>query len=270
MRTKLNSWLVAALMLHQASALARPPADGIVPERMRTVIGEFLGDYRGNWNTELTESEVDDISRYDLSDSVMRLSLDADHRLGVTFYLDPGAAAANQPLDLLGYGCNSKVGKLLDLDQRSAADGTAVTRATFGFDWGRCPNRVHSVAGTTLQVELAENAAEQTRAARLTLLRKVQGDYQVYAKVAGQRHPVEVRQKQDGSGSLYNPQLEYCTQDELGEERCVTRRSEVKVVGAPLPFPGASVLWWTRKTPSLKVEKGKTLLYHEAVYTRLM
>jgi len=270
MRITAFALLVAAMVLQstQASAVATP--DGAVPGAMREGLGPFLGDYRGNWNTEMTESEVDDISRYDLSDSVLRLSMDAEHRLRVEFFIDPGAAQQNLPLDLLGYGCQTRIGPLRDMDRQKAEDGTVVIRASFDFDWGRCPSRVHSVAGTRLNLELAASQAEAQLAARLTLLRKVQGDYQVYAKINGERQPVRVRPKENGDGSLYHPELEYCVEDELGEESCYSQRSEVKVIGAPAPFPGATVLWWTKKTPSLTVEKGKKLLYHEALYTRPM
>ena len=251
-------------------AAAATIALGKVPAPMLQAVGAFQGDYRGNWNTELTESAVDDISRYDLTDSVMRLSVDTDDRLTVEFFIDPGAAAQNQPLDLLGFGCNSKVGPLLEMSQQAAEDGTVVTRAAFEFDWGRCPSRVHSVASTKLHMELVDNVGERALAVRLQLLRRVQGDSQVYAIIDGERQPVRVRPKPGGGGTLYNPALEYCTQDDYGEEVCVAQGSETKAVGAPLPLPGATVLWWTKKTPNLKVEKGTKLLYHEAVYSRTL
>jgi hypothetical protein len=266
--------LFALFGLHAGVTSAAPASAGRVPAPMLETAHKFSGDYGGNWNTELTDSDVDDISRYDLADSVMRLAVDEGNRLTVRFFFDPGAAAQNRTLDLLGFGCNSNIGPLLEMGQHEAEDGTLVTRATFDFDWGRCPSRVHSVATTKLHVELVESLVEETarreQAVRLQLLRKVQGDYQVYASVDGKRQPVEVRPKEGGGGTLYNPALEYCTQDEYGESTCVTQRSELKVSGAPVPLPGATVLWWTRKTPNLKVEKGAKLLYHEAVYTRML
>lgn len=243
--------------------------NGAVPKSMMEAVRPFLGDYRGNWNTEMSESDVDDISRYDLSDSVMRLSLDENRRLAIAFYLDPGAAAQNQPLDLLGYGCKSSTGPLLDIDQGTAADGTPVIHLVFDFDWGRCPSRVHAVKSTKLHMELIEDAAEDSYAARLTILRKVQGDYQVYAKVDGKSVPVEVRPSSKGDGTLYNPGLEYCTEDELGEKTCFSESERTTVGALPGPvMPGATVFWWTHKTPRLKVEKGKQLRHHEAVYVR--
>ncbi len=266
------SRLAAALLvgvLSWTSAVPAKPTEGAAPENMRATLRSFVGDYRGNWNTELTESDVDDISRYDLSDSVMRLSLQPDNSIVIRFFLNPAAAVDDKPLDLLGYGCRSGVGALRDLSQGQAADGTRVVHAVFDFDWGRCPSRVHAVPGTKLHVELIEDAEQDIYAARLTLLRRVQGDYQTYAKIDGQRRPVEVRRSKDRRGTLYHPELEYCLEDDLGETECFRESDRTTVGAAPGPIqPGVTVFWWKRKTPSLRVEKGRRLLYHEALYTR--
>ena len=54
----------------------------------------YLGDYVGQWNTEVTADPYDDISRYDLEESVMRLHR-VDGELRLTFFLDAEAAAAD-------------------------------------------------------------------------------------------------------------------------------------------------------------------------------
>jgi hypothetical protein len=245
--------------------------DGVVPERDLPRLMPLLGDYRGQWNSELTETAVDDISRYELDNPVMRLFLDADNRLGVQFFLDADAAKNGQPLDLLGFGCRSRVGPLIELKTASAKDGAApiVVEASFDFDWGRCPSRLHAVPTNDLRMQVALDPVDGEVEVRLTLVRKVQGDYRAYATRDGYRREVKVRPKPEGGGSVYHPALEYCVENEKGEiEACFDQESDVRGFVVPFPFPGASAVWYTRKTPSIKVEKGKKLIYHEALFTR--
>jgi len=247
---------------------------GTVPKNAVDAVASVLGDYEGQWDSELTEDPYDDISRYELTAPVMRLHLDSNRALRLTFFLDPAAAAADEPLDLLGFGCNSKVGKLLTLDVAAPpADRSPpylVIAATFDFDWGRCPSRVHAVDANDLSVRIAFNESDREHVATLALLRNVQADHRVYVERDGVKREVKIRPKPDGTRSIYNREMEYCITDDVGEiEACYGRDSDLKRFIVPFPFPGISAAWYTEKSPDLKFERGKSLIYHQGVFRRL-
>ena len=215
--------LAAALASAASSVDAGKVRDGVVPGREVERLRPFLGDYRGQWNSELTETAADDISRYELDNPVLRLTLDDDNRLRVQFFLDPAAAQANQELDLLGFGCRSSVGPLIELttvkpkkNQPNGAGHTAA-EASFDFDWGRCPSRLHAVPTNDLRMRIGVDPVDGEYQIQLTLLRKVQGDYRAYAAEDGYRREVKVRPREGGGGSVYHPKLEYCVENEKGE-----------------------------------------------------
>ena len=265
MRDTIYYMLLAALAAAATSAYAARTPDGVVPNKQLGIVEPVLGDYTGNWNTELTPSDQDDISRYDLTGSIMRVAIGDDRRLGLRFYANAAAADRDDVLDLLGFGCNSAVGRLEELNRRDEG-GTQVVQGIFDFDWGRCPSRVHAVASNKLIVEFAQDGVDGDRVARLMLLRKVRGDYKVYAKIDGRRQEVKVRTRDDGD-IPGRTELEICV-NEHGELKCFPQQEKTRLFGLPVPFPGATVVWWTRKTPRLDVEKDKALLYHEGVYVR--
>jgi hypothetical protein len=241
--------------------------DGSVPQRDVARVSPYLGDYEGHWDTA--------VSRYELEQPVMRLALDARNRLTVQFSMDSVAAARGEPLDLLGFGCQSKVGALLTLEfpRASTAADELHTQfdASFDFDWGRCPSRVYAVRSNDLKLSLAESPDNHEYVATLKLLRRVSADDKVYAVSGKERREVIVRPKAGGGGSVYHPELEYCVTNELGEiDKCFAQESELKRFLVPFPFPGMSGVWYTKKTPQLKVEKGVKFEYHEAVFRRAM
>jgi hypothetical protein len=243
-------------------------------------LADYLGDYVGQWNTEVSADEYDDISRYELKESVMRLALSEEGTLRMAFFLDRDAAAANQPLDLLGFGCGSQVGELLSLGLVDAVDAVdsegsdgseptyTVLEASFDFDWGNCPSRVYAFAANDLKMELALNPVDREYVARLSLLRKLQPANQTYMTQDGQRRRVVIRKK--SGGTLYRPAHEYCVVNDVGEtEECFDRRSEVKHLVVPFPLPGLSAVWWTSRD-KIEVVEGRQALYHEAVFRRAL
>ena len=68
---------------------------------------------------------------------------------------------------------------------------------------------------------------------------------------------------------MYDPKMEYCVLNEFGEiDKCFDRESELKQYIVPFPFPGLSAVWYTKKSPNLKVMPGVKKTYHEAVFHR--
>lgn len=249
--------LLAATMLFSATNLiADSPGD------------DYLGDYVGQWNSEASTDPYDDISRYDLSESVMRLGRNGGN-LELTFFLNAETAAAGEALDLLGFGCKSKVGEMLTLQEHEPAATDqlqTVIDATFDFDWGNCPTRVYAFATNDLRLELAVNPIDLEYVARLSLLHKLQPANQAYLSRDGEKQRVVVRKKE--GGTLYHPAHEYCVVNEVGEtQACFDRRSEVKHIVVPFPLPGASAVWWTSRD-KVEIVEGRRALYHEAVYRR--
>lgn len=259
--------LICALLAVPLAAAATKVRDGAVSARDAERLQALLGDYEGQWNSEL-------ISRYPLERPVLRLSVDHARRPQLVFFMDREAARAGDALDLLGFGCRSGVGALLALSFEDppathASEPYAVLDATFDFDWGRCPARVHAVAANDLRLRIAVDETERRHVAHLALLRSVRADHRAYVEENGVRREVVVRKKADGRGSVYAPDLEYCVKDDLGEiERCFERESELKRFIVPFPFPGISAAWYTKKTPKVEVEQGKQLLYYEGVFER--
>ena len=258
-RSLLSSWPLLLLLLASPFAF---PADPL---------HDYLGDYLGQWNTEVSADEFDDISRYELKESVMRLELSAEGTLRMVFFMDSQAAAANDRLDLLGFGCKSEVGELRSLELIDAPDATSphtVLKASFGFDWGNCPSRVYAFASNDLQLELALNPVDREYVARLSLLRKLQPANQTYITQGGERRRVVIRKI--SGGTLYRPAHQYCVVNEVGEtEACFDRRSEVKHLVVPFPLPGLSAVWWTSRD-KIEIVEGQQALYHEAVFRRAM
>ena len=248
--------------------------NGVVPKGQIALVKPYLGDYEGQWNSSVAEDVSDGISRYELENPVMRLSLDASNQLRVQFFFDKASAQFNDELDLLGFGCNSKVGDLLELETTKPPKGTPtepyqVFAARFDFDWGNCPARVYAVPSNDLEFALLIDPGNRQYLAQLRLLKRVQADGKIVVEDEGLQRTVKVRPKTGDPGSLYDPKMEYCVLNELGEiEKCFDRESELKQYIVPFPFPGLSAVWYTKKSPNLKVVPGVKKTYHEAVFRR--
>ena len=155
--------------------------NGVVPKNQIESLKPYLGDYEGQWNSSVTDDLSDGISRYKLENPVMRLSLDAQNQLRVQFYFDAASAQLNDELDLLGFGCHSKVGDLLELDTTKPPKGHAaepyqVFAARFDFDWGNCPARVYAVPSNDLEFALLVDPNDRQYVVQLRLLKRVQAD----------------------------------------------------------------------------------------------
>ena len=264
---------IAACAVDAAFAAPTTIDKGVVRKSQLAVVQTVLGDYEGQWKSQLTDNVYDDISRYKLDRPVLRLALDKDQRLTVTFYMDKAAAAANDPLDLLGFGCHSRVGNLLALDVHKApkvppGEPRPVFDATFDFDWGNCPSRVYAVASNDLKMKVSANDTDREYVMSLLLLKNVQSDNKVYITQDGVKREVKLRPK-PGATSTSDAELQYCVVNALGEvEACFDRESELKRFLVPFPFPGMSAAWYTKKSPTFDIKPGKKFTYHEAVFRK--
>ena len=272
-----------------APATADTIKNGIVPKQYAATLAPYMGDYEGQWNSSVTEDlTTDGISRYVLENPVMRLSMDTSDKLHLTFYMDRASAQANDELDLLGFGCHSRVGDLLELDMNKTPKGAApknppkaaegvpgepapyqVFAARLDFDWGNCPSRVYAVPSNDLEVALLIDDKTHEYVVNLRLLKRMQPDNKVVIDEHGAQRVVKIRRNPDNPGSLYAPNMQYCVMNEVGEvQQCFDRETELKHFIVPFPFPGLSAVWWTKTTPNLKVVPGVKKTYHEAVFHR--
>jgi hypothetical protein len=273
-----NAMLVAlvSVMCIAVSVAAATIKNGTVPKDQIATVRPYLGDYEGQWNSSVAEDVSDGISRYKLDNPVMRLSLDATNRLRVQFYMDRASAQANDELDLLGFGCHSNVGDLLELHatkppKNTPAEPYEVFAARFDFDWGNCPARVYAVPSNDLEFALLVDPTDHQYVVQLRLLKRVQADGKIVVEEKGVQRTVKVRPKAGDPGSMYDPKMEYCVLNELGEvDKCFDRESELKQYIVPFPFPGLSAVWFTKTSPNLKVVPGVKKTYHEAVFHRPM
>jgi len=281
--------IVAVALACGVPAAADTIQNGVVPKKYVATLAPYMGDYEGQWNSSVTEDlTTDGISRYVLENPVMRLSMDASDKLHLTFYMDRASAQANDELDLLGFGCRSRVGDLLELDMNKtpkgaapknppkASDGSAadpapyqVFAARLDFDWGNCPSRVYAVPSNDLEVAFLIDDKTHEYVVNLRLLKRMQPDSKVIIDEHGVQRVVKIRRNPDNPGSLYAPNMQYCVMNEVGEvQQCFDRETELKHFIVPFPFPGLSAVWWTKTTPNLKVVPGVKKTYHEAVFHR--
>jgi hypothetical protein len=288
---------VAALAIG-ATARADTIKNGILSKKQADALAPYMGDYEGQWNSSITEDlTTDGISRYVLENPVMRLAIDPQNKLHLTFYMDRASAQANDELDLLGYGCRSRVGNLLELDMNKSPKGSpqgspngAKTTASSGdakapadagpqpyqvfaarldFNWGNCPSRVYAVPSNDLELALLIDDKTHEYVVNLRLLKRMQPDNKIVVEDHGAQRVVKVRPNPSDPGSLYAPNMQYCVMNEVGEvQQCFDRETELKRFIVPFPFPGLSAVWWTKTTPNLKVVPGVKKTYHEAVFHR--
>lgn len=279
---------VGAFVLGATEAGADTIKKGILSKTQADALAPYMGDYQGQWNSSITEDlTTDGISRYVLENPVMRLAIDAQNKLHLTFYMDRASAQANDELDLLGFGCRSRVGDLLELDLNKAPKTPAksappngasadagpqpyqVFAARLDFDWGNCPSRVYAVPSNDLELALLVDDKTHEYVVNLRLLKRMQPDNKVVMDEHGVQRVVKVRPNPDNPGSLYSPNMQYCVMNDVGEvQQCFDRETELKRFIVPFPFPGLSAVWWTKTTPNLKVIPGVKKTYHEAVFHR--
>jgi hypothetical protein len=277
--------LVAAMVIGAMPAGADVTKNGVLSKKQTDALAPYMGDYEGQWNSSITEDlTTDGISRYVLENPVMRLAIDSQNVLHLTFYMDRASAQANDELDLLGFGCRSRVGDLLELDMNKTPKGANPAKDTstdsapqpyqafaarLDFDWGNCPSRVYAVPSNDLELALLIDDKAHEYVVNLRLLKRMQPDDKVVMDEHGVRRVVKIRPNPDNPGSLYAPNMQYCVMNDVGEvQQCFDRETELKRFIVPFPFPGLSAVWWTKTTPNLKVVPGVKKTYHEAVFHR--
>lgn len=248
--------------------------DGVVPSRYRDPLVTLIGDYRGSWEGDDPDAGQYGISHDELGEIIARLDLDDTNRLRLKFFELTSDDQAGRPLDLLGRGCNSRVGPLLEIDldtmKLEGSDGFIRLSAIFALDTGRCRARVDVTGSPSLRLELVEDPAGNEDALLLSVLRTITVKNQLYAKTG--EGWVKVTAKVTEGGTLYNPKLEYCYEDLNGKASCFERTKEKRDLLLPVPLPGQAGVfygWHTTREPKIKSEKEITREHHRGEFRRI-
>lgn len=263
-----------ALLIVAAHVHATKVRDGQVPKKDRALVETLLGDYRGSWEGEQSGDPSDFISHDHLGEIIARLEMDAAARLRLSFLRIAEDGGPGKELDLLGFGCNSSVGALRELEVEQLALSGAEEKlphlsATFDFDIGRCKTRVDPSQSSNLHLELIEDPSSQEYKLQLSLLRTVRVASELYAQTPQGR--VKVTPKVKEGGTLYHPKLEYCYEDFDGKEVCFEQSKERKDLLLPVPLPGHYGVfygWNTVHRPKIERETDTVREYHRGDFSK--
>lgn len=267
-------WL-AGMPLPSDAAKAK---DGKVPARYGNDVRALVGDYYGSFGGDDPDGGQYGISHDDPGEIIARLGIDDSNRLTLEFFKigegdEEGVPRAGAPLDLLGRGCNSSIGPLLEIGvEKMSLESSEHTRlsALFALNNGRCRARVETTGDPTLRLELIRDAAGNEDTLLLSVLKTKTVKNQLYAETA--EGWVKVTPKVTEGGTLYNPKLQYCYEDFDGNELCFERSKERKDLLIPVPLPGQAAVfygWHTARTPKVKSERETTREYHRGEFRRI-
>ena len=248
--------------------------DGVVPKRYRDELVTLVGSYHGSWDADDPDAGQYGISHDQLGNIVAQLDIDERNRLQLQFFAITEDDRIGSPVDLLGRGCNSRVGSLLEIavDTMKLEGSERFTRlsAVFALDTGRCRSRVDTTGNPSLRLELTEDPAGNNDALLLSVLRTITVKNQLYAETA--EGWVKVSANVTEGGTLYNPKLEYCYEDFDGKEFCFERSKERKDLLIPVPLPGHTGVfygWHTVREPKIKHQRETTREYHKGEFRRI-
>lgn len=227
----------------------------------------FTGDYEGSFATALSPQRDDDLNSCPpqqsdcpeadnpLVDIILRLS-NPDGELRANFYRSPADSA---PLDLLGRGCGTQIGKLEALRRDDTLpDQRYTARFALNIDNRLCAGRLRPTSSHYMLVRLFEDA-QGSRSAEVVIDKSVTSSNYMYVKEDG----VERRVRMDINNVPDNARrggYRVCIEDEMGEfSRCVLTDKELKNFFLPVPVPGgvaANYTWWYDLSPNLKRTRG--------------
>jgi hypothetical protein len=231
-------------------------------------VDAFLGSYEGSFASALSPQVDDDLNacfpdavdcpeeHNPLADIVLRLSKASDAKLAAQFYQHP---SDQQPLDLLGPGCDTRVGKLESLQADTSLPDQRYT-ARFALNIGNrlCAGRLRPTSSHYFLVRLFENP-EGERSAEVVIDKSVTSANYMYVMEDGVQRKVRI----DIDNTPENARrggYRVCIEDAQGEyTRCVLTDKELKQFFLPVPVPGgvaANYTWWYDLNPNLKRTKG--------------
>lgn len=240
--------------------------------REQAGLNDFLGSYKGSFGSALTKDPLDDLNYNPcdnakerclgedayLADIVLDLSRDADNRLRLRFFRSPGDQKKGTELDLLGFGCATRIG-VMNASTRDSKTGKRIASFPLTAQNRMCLNKLRPTNTHEIKVTLNDDPESGTRLAHALIDKNVVNANYLYVVEDG----VERRVKIDTDNTLKTPtgkSYRVCIENRFGEfESCVLTDRELKQVLLPVPVPGGVAVnytWWYKLTPNLKRTQG--------------
>lgn len=234
-------------------------------------LSSFAGVYRGSFDSALTEDPGDDLNHNPcdpanddcrthhepLRDVLLDLHRDGRGGLRIDFYRDLDARRGGVPLDLLGAGCGTRLGRIGSAS--AAADDAEVVEVALYADNRLCLGKLRPTSDHRLRVALSRDA-DGTRSADVQIDKRVNDENYLYTTEDGVRRRVRI----DLDNTITENHVSHyrvCIEDDLGEfDRCVLTDREFKSFVLPVPLPGGAALsytWWQRLEPDLRRTSGR-------------
>ncbi len=254
----------------------------VVQAQAKADLEPYLGLYEGSFASALTEDPDDDLNfnpcnpatrdctihQDPLIDILLSLSVDGKNRLSAGFYRSETQVRSGRPLDLLGRGCNSTVGKLEKLTQGKSADAVQWTaRFDLKVENRACMGKLRPTSDHFLLVRGVLDPESGARHVEVAIDKAVASENYLFVKEDGKERQVRI-DLDNTQGKGRRAQYRVCIEDDLGEfGRCVVTDKELKSFGFPLPVPGGVAVnytWWYDLFPNLKRTRG---LYTLEQYT---
>jgi hypothetical protein len=242
----------------------------------------FIGTYVGSFASALTEDPADDLNynpcnpavadcvahQAPLVEILLQLSVDPDGSLRATFYRSPADLAANEPLDLLGRGCGTRIGPVETFSTVEESSGPGWTgRFPLTVDNRLCLGKLRPTSTHAIELTYYADSVEEDPYVEVTIDKAVISENYMYVKENG----VERRVRLNLAGKLgegTQARYQVCIENDLGEfDRCVLTDKKLKQFFLPVPLPGgvgANYTWWHDLNPNLKRTRG---LYTLEQYT---
>ncbi len=248
----------------------------------RVDLEPYLGLYEGSFTSALSEDPDDDLNfnpcnpaSRDCSihqdphiDILLSLTLDGKNKLTAGFFRSETQVRANRPLDLLGRGCGSSVGRLEKLSQGERGEAVRWTaRFELNVESRACLGKLRPTSNHFLLVHGVEDPESGTRHVLVTIDKSVSSQNYLYVKEDGKER--RVRMDLDNTqGTGRRAQYRVCIEDDYGDfGRCVVTDKKLKSFALPMPVPGGAAVnytWWYDLFPNLKRTQG---LYEVTQYT---
>jgi hypothetical protein len=197
----------------------------------------------------------------------LQLTRDSNGRLRAEFYRSENLLNAGRPLDLLGRGCGTSVGRLQKLETGKRDDPF---RWTARFDL-RVENRacMGKLRPTSSHFIIVRGLFDEEGFPRVEVAidKAVASRNYLYVKEDGVKRRVRL-DLDNTQGKGRRAQYRVCIEDDLGDfSRCVVTDKELKQFALPMPVPGGAAVnytWWHDLAPNLKRTHG---LYELTQYT---
>lgn len=268
----------AILALFNAEVSARSVGDGRLRSGEAQKIEPFLGLYRGSFRSAVDTPWPDDdlnlnpcivgeqdcdVHQAPLANILIELATDAERKPSLGFFYTREDYERGRKLDLLGLGCGSKVGDLIEFSRANTREGAATERLwrlTFRLDTGQC--RIGSSQSTEreLNLILAGDSASGSRLLLVEIFHGFKDANYLYTMEDGQRRRVRIMSPTVHGGERGFEGKYVCVEDAMGEypqERCthVIRTRDGFAIPLPTGTGGVSILFGANTKYSIDLRR---------------